>query len=81
MKKFIDKLVTLAVEKAYVLKIVLILVASSILFISYLFFETNDYISVQTEVIKNNKKTFAYIHENHHSIHYFSLYQLQKQQN
>ena len=58
MKRIIDKLVLLAKEKVYVIKIILLLVASSILFIGYLFLETNESATYQTEQINDEKKEY-----------------------
>ena len=58
MKRIIDKLVLLAKEKVYVIKIILLLVASSILFIGYLFLETNEGATYQTEQINADKKEY-----------------------
>ena len=58
MKRILDKLVLLAKEKVYVIKIILLLVASSILFIGYLFLETNESATYQTEQINDDKKEY-----------------------
>lgn len=58
MKRIIDKLVVIAKEKVYVVKIILLLIASSIIFIGYLFLETNESVAYQIEQINADKKDY-----------------------